>query len=688
MRPDLTTAEFRARLDAPGIRAVSCDVFDTALVRTFARPADLFTELGRLLAERSVATVTAERFGHLRVQAESEARRMRTDAEPTLSEIHQVLASRLGWNDAKRQAVEEMEIALERRAMRPVPRVQAWIDAARTAGRRIAFVSDMYLPANVVRAMLAEHCFLQPGDPVLVSCELRANKSGGGLFDRLTEILGLAPAEILHVGDDMRSDGIVPRSKGMTAVLVSETRLGYIEQRFLTYQRDTDGLSGRLGAAARLARLACAPNSSQPALNEIGAGLLGSWLGCFALWIFDRAARAGIRRLYFVSRDGQVMREIALAVQRRWPEAAGIECRYLHGSRIAWHHAAMHEIGSQQLAWLLNPQPCLNASILAARLGLPPEHVQALLAAGGTADLVAADFWTPEEIGRIAGVLRAQADAILQQPAISNRRKLAERYFAQEGLTPEGDWAIVELGWSGSMMASLHEALGRPAHLKAFYLNLSSISPGLPPAVNLESFVINPGDLSSSLGRGLRFAEMIEVLTSADHGTVLGYEESAGRIVPRLNTTSTLIWPTQDLAALRRGAVQFVAELPAEVLSRLAKQLAGEASARLLAHQLLWALADFMREPPPELARAFARCRFTEDPTDHAQRPFVRPLAFWPVFRKGWRTESELWAQGSLACTPPLTTALVHGGIAAAGAQLWRGALRRGRTMAGLGRGG
>jgi hypothetical protein len=101
-------------------------------------------------------------------------------------------------------------------------------------------------------------------------------------------------------------------------------------------------------------------------------------------------------------------------------------------------------------------------------------------------------------------------------------------------------------------------------------------------------------------------------------------------------------------------------------------------------HQLLLVLADFMREPPPELARAFIACRFTEDPADHDQRSFVRPLAFWPVLRSGWQSDRELWAQGSLACTPPLTVALVRGGAAAACAQLWRGLRRRGRRAAGM----
>jgi FMN phosphatase YigB (HAD superfamily) len=677
MRTDLDPAAFAALLAAPGLQAVSFDVFDTALVRTFARATDLFAELGRRLADRQLTTMTPEHFSHLRVQAEVQARRNRADTEPGLTEIHQVLALRLGWTNDQRAAAEQLEITLELASIRAVPRVRGWIEAARASGRRIAFVSDMYLPLSVIRTMLTDAKLARPGDPILVSCTYRVTKADGGLFDQLIETLSLPPDAILHVGDNVLSDGVVPRRKGLRTLRVEETGLGFFEERLLAYQHDTGGLSGRLAATARLARLACSPDGTAPALSEIGTGLLGPWLACFALWIFERARRGGIRRLYFVSRDGQVMREIALAVQAHWAPAAGIECRYLHGSRLAWHQGVMTDFSDHQLAWLLNPQPRINADILAGRLGLAPERLGRLFAATPAAGLISSPAWDAAAIDQVAAVLRRLAAEIMTLPEIAARRDLTRRYLEQEGLLRDSAWAVVELGWSGSMMVSLHEALGRPPGLTAYYLNLSSRCPALPAEVRLESFAINPNDVSGHMGQGLRFAEMIEVLTAADHGTVLGYAEQAGRVGPRLNTGSPALWPPAALAALREGAKQFVEQMPAEVMTRLAAQLAADAPARIVAHQLMLVLADFMRTPPAELAQVFTACRFTEDPTDQDQRGFVQPLAFWPVLRSGWQSERELWAQGTLACTPPVVAALARGGATAAAAQLWRGLLRR-----------
>lgn len=677
MRADLSLAAFQSLLASPGLQAVSFDVFDTALVRSFARPTDLFFELGRRFADRGLVALPPARFAHLRMQTEARARGARADAEPRLTEIYAELATHLRWGPEARKFAEGMELALERESLSAVPRIREWIQAARADGKRIAFVSDMYLPAATVREVLEREGLAEPGDLVLVSCEERATKYQGGLFDRLLIQLGVPAGAVLHVGDNVHSDGRMPRAKGLASHLVHETHLSFFEQRFLSYQHDTGQLSGRVAATSRLARLACVPQSAQPGLSEVGAGLLGPWLVCFALWTFQRAKRAGIKRLYFVSRDGQVMREVALAVQGRWPGAAGIECRYLHGSRIAWHQAAMTNLGDHQLRWLLNPQPRVNAEILADRLGLSRERLAGLLAGTPAADLLAHSAWGAAEIGYVAGVLREKSGEILALPAVVTRRELGRRYLEQEGLLQDSSWAVVELGWTGSMMVSLHEALGRPPKLTAYYLNLMRMSPDLPEAVHLESFAINPDDMSGQLGKGLRFAEMIEVLTAADHGTVLGYEEQQGHLRPRLKADSPPIWPLPAHAALREGAKRFVAMMPTGLMAQLAAQLSRDASARIQVHQFLLMLADFMRVPPPELARAFTACQFTEDPVDHDQRDFVQPLAFWPVLRAGWQSDRELWAQGSLACTPPVVAALARDGVTAATAQLWRGLIRR-----------
>jgi hypothetical protein len=117
-------------------RARSYDVFDTCLVRTLARPADLFFLLGRrmlmlkgLPASRSLVAAAA----NVRLRAEQEARRRSTAQDLDIGAIYRVLpeVDVLGFDP---ETMMREELALERHHLRPVPGMAQRIDQWRPAG--------------------------------------------------------------------------------------------------------------------------------------------------------------------------------------------------------------------------------------------------------------------------------------------------------------------------------------------------------------------------------------------------------------------------------------------------------------------------------------------------------------------------------------------------------------------------
>jgi predicted HAD superfamily hydrolase len=67
----------------------------------------------------------------------------------------------------------------------------------------------------------------------------------------------------------------------------------------------------------------------------------------FVHWCLVEAQKKGIQRLYFVARDGQILQKIAQVICHNWGYT--IDCRYLYGSRQAWHLPAIQEIGEVEL---------------------------------------------------------------------------------------------------------------------------------------------------------------------------------------------------------------------------------------------------------------------------------------------------------------------------------------------------
>ena len=107
----------------------SFDVFDTALTRIWAKPTDLFWELGNHLKHDGLITISPEVWSQLRIEAEGRARQGSTTNEVTLQEIYDRLAESLNWSEIDSKKAMHNEIQLERASLRPVPAIQLKIQA-------------------------------------------------------------------------------------------------------------------------------------------------------------------------------------------------------------------------------------------------------------------------------------------------------------------------------------------------------------------------------------------------------------------------------------------------------------------------------------------------------------------------------------------------------------------------------
>ena len=138
---------------------VAFDVFDTLIKRDVARPTDLFALLGA-------------DFAKARTQAEAEARAAKS-GEVTLAEIY-ARPCLAGYDPAAECAAE---IAC---AVPNLPVLKA-ARALHAQGKRLYYISDMYLPKVQLDAMLAK-CGYDFFDGGFVSADYGVQKRSGKLF--------------------------------------------------------------------------------------------------------------------------------------------------------------------------------------------------------------------------------------------------------------------------------------------------------------------------------------------------------------------------------------------------------------------------------------------------------------------------------------------------------------------------
>jgi predicted HAD superfamily hydrolase len=212
-------SDLLAALDSA--RLLSLDVFDTLLLRTTARPHDVFLEVGRRAARRGwlARHMAPEHFRAVRITAERRARVARNSggpAEVTLDEIWSAMPSLVRCDP---QAGAALEVEVEAETCYVNPAMWSLVEAARARRIPVALVSDMYVsPAQLKTIVERAGCPLDRFDAVLVSSERRGAKWDGTMFARLAERFpGVPRSAMLHIGDNRASDVERAREAGLTA---------------------------------------------------------------------------------------------------------------------------------------------------------------------------------------------------------------------------------------------------------------------------------------------------------------------------------------------------------------------------------------------------------------------------------------------------------------------------------------
>ena len=618
----------------------SFDVFDTALTRTFARPADLFLSLGRRWGGAS-----PERWMRLRIQAEQEARHQAKCEEVTLEEIYGRLALAMDWTGEQARRAIAAELELEEASLRPVPEIFDRVARLHREGQSVLFISDTYKPAPFLRALLERHGFWKEGDRLYTSSTEGVTKQSGGLYRAVLDREHLQPGGLRHVGDNDMADGLSARRNEVEAELFSATRLNRHE-RALAEQAGSDlEFRSRLAAACRLARLSRfgMEDARERTLWNVGASVIGPMLTGYVAWCLQEAEQQGIRRLYFVSRDGQVLLRIAQALCRAWK--LGIECRYLFGSRQAWHVPALTELENPALDWIFDPTLVLSVESVLRRVGFDAACATPTLAESG---FVPSGWHRPLDLaerGRLKDVLRKDPlrSSILAEAEA--RRRTAAGYLRQEGLMDAVEWALVDMGWSGRMQRSLRSLLGglgvaRP--FSGFYFALNG-SPSAGDGDRMHSY-LDPAGFARS---GLRYIPVLETITAADHASVCSYrQEVDGRFGPVFHARPLEARNIPRVRIQQGGAVAF-----AEEFSRLVS--ADEASEEGFHTVVALLMKQFCGAPTREEARAYRLFRAGEDQAGGRLYRLAVPIAprhYWAALLRGGRPLYRLrWPEACIA---------------------------------------
>lgn len=634
-------------------KVCSLDIFDTCLTRKVDDPNDVFLLLWDALESRLGDRLSGIRPADLyaaRIRADARARSKTSVEEITLEQIWQAMAEMLAIPELAPQW--DVELEAERKLLIPIPGMAEYAKRLAAEGNRVIYISDTYFPVWFLRERLAAAGFAVGEDTIYASSEQGVRKSSGKLFAKVLEVEKISAQDLTHTGDHPKSDGDAPERLGIKAVVI-----------------DTDQKQAALPVFARgcesLPRLAKSVLTKQERLAGSGEAsmlvsrLIGPVLVAFVSWVLAKAKRQGVKRLYFMARDGRLAWIVAQTLSKSFGD---IDCRYLHISRQAVFLPSATGISAEGMPWLQRSFERPVVGGLLAKLEIPREKFTALPPE--------AELDSPEKWDLFWKTLRSEPVAGFLERKISERRSAANAYFREAGLFDGVPFGVVDLGWHGNCQRSLNLVLRQQdsgIRSSGLYLGLEIERVVMGEMGTMDGLFNRTNLVEGKTDENILFHHPVlweHVFGIADHPWVRGYVQTPEGPKPEYRDAD--ITPSQ--AALF-SKIEPCLRAYAESVAELAPVLGEEEIARGV---IVHALEKGHRSPLPGMVGLLSGINATFDQVSTESLDIVQPitpaealaLAMPPRMRSilGIRLPKRLWMKASIARSGPTSRTIVTAG--------------------------
>lgn len=329
------------------------------------------------------------------------------------------------------------------------PMVRDLINQKRMEGCQIAFISDMYLDSKFLSEILMREGCMEDGDKIYVSCEHNARKDTGTLYDLIRK--ELRPDEWDHYGDNRQSDVRMAKRKGIKAHWIN-TCFNDSEKSLLLAKENirSGNILNVLAGISRAARL----HFGNDAVSILSANVVAMVYIPFALWVFERAKKEGIKRLYFLSRDCYIIMKAAAVFAKVYD----VDIKYLFVSRRCLY--LPYIAGGSEIEYLEASDKHTiirrdNVNKLLLHLGTSREELK---------DIYNIDFTyqrsdtQEEQHDFLEKIFHSSFTEELQKRAFKSRNEILS-YFKQEGLFDNVKSAMVDVGWLGTTRLMINKIL-------------------------------------------------------------------------------------------------------------------------------------------------------------------------------------------------------------------------------------
>ena len=501
------------------VEIVSFDIFDTLLLRMVAKPSQFFSLVEKYAKNNRIAI--PDNFANLRIQAERNIAQKNPYANifDIYKEILEFRTEEERQNILQLEFEAELEVCVANKAMVKL------FNNYKVEGIPVILITDMYWTKEYIIRILS-NIGITGYEKLYISCECKANKYDGSLFSYVLKDLGIKPYNMMHYGDNRKSDIVQARLKG-----IHSKNAYYDLPELRAIYSDYKGLdnSSKSDYEIQQKMILCSIDKTKSRAYQLGYALLGPLLDGYTAWLKRQLEADGIENVLFLARDGLIMKKAFEVTNDDFNSI------YVYASRRAlivpsiWKYDKLENV----INLFFTSRNDTYGSLL-QKMGLSEGEYLSVLKKH---EINQAEKVNVKNIGLTKFPIIFEE---LKSRIVENSKKqddLLARYVKTIDFNKKT--AIVDIGWYGNMQRALQnnlKAYGKNGDVIGYYVGVVPDSKTvLDSGIMVKGYLFEPGnDALFEVEKSMN--GLVEWFFSAEHGSTLGYcEQEDGGIAPVLD---------------------------------------------------------------------------------------------------------------------------------------------------------
>jgi predicted HAD superfamily hydrolase len=503
------------------IELFSFDIFDTLITRKIATPYGVFAIMQDILLKDShynIPKYIRQNFYEYRMAAERYMYSYNSFtydySDCNFDEIYEIFKSNYSLSDMQTNSLKELEKKIEYENVIPIGENIDFVKKILSQNNNVILISDMYHSSSFIKSLLVQFDKTFENIPLYVSNEFKKKKHGGELYKDIKNIYNVAYEKWFHFGDNLISDIQDAQTLGIKAIRYVNFELTNNQNLLLNKIPQDKKLQLMIGCE----KISCLENKNE--IYKIGATLAGPILVPYVLWLLREARQKGLKRLYFIARDGYILKKIADSIIEE--NNFDIETKYIYGSRIAWQLPAL-TIDVNHLIHIIK-QYGTNKELLSKSLDITEKELVSFLPKYF-------DFKNKHDIFNALKDNKEFVNTIHEKHQSACLNLI--NYLKQEIDFSDDNFAFVDLSGSGVTQNCLASVINTfyPKPIISYYLR-NGVYKIQPQNVERYFYLLRNDGCAK-----------LELLVRAPHGQTLGYklDENDFRYYPILDEKSSAL---------------------------------------------------------------------------------------------------------------------------------------------------